>query len=163
MSYRPVGFLGSNGNGALAFEVIMNGERASYPTMAAALDVASRSASGSTTGATVVSPPGSENVMAHIDPQGRSRMVFAERQDEYDQTVQALDETAQEIGVQVQRAAEAAAPVIEDIQVQAQATPIPILALGAGAIVGGLVTKGNVLGFLGGAAAGYFLDKAIRR
>jgi len=170
--------LGQNGGGSLSFEVVIAGERQTYPTMAQALDVATMSANRSGAPAAVVSPPGSDNVMVQVGPDGRSRMLFAERQDEYDRMAQALDETAQEIGAQVQQAAETAAPHIEraaeavaeeaqasarDIHAQAQATPIPVLALGAGALLGGFLTKGKLLGFLGGAVAGYFLDKAVRR
>lgn len=154
MSYRG---LGQNGNGAaVSFEVVIEGERQSYPSMAQALDVAAMSARGAAAPATVVSPPGSDNVMAQIGPAGESRMVFAERQNEYDQIVQELDETAQEIGAQLQQEARA-------VQAQTATTPTPILALGIGAIVGGLLTRGRVLGFVGGATAGYFLDKAIRQ
>lgn len=150
MSYKQS--LGQNGS--VEFEVIIGGERAIYSTMAEAMDVASMSARLAHTNATVISPPGSENVMVQVGPEGEARAVFAERQDEYDQAIQALDETAQQIG----REAEAAA---RDVAAKAQQTPRAILAVGGGAIAGALLTKGGLLGTIGGGVAGYFIDKAI--
>jgi hypothetical protein len=137
------------------YEVVIGDERGTYGSMAEAMDVASMSARRAGAPATVVSPPGSDNVMVQVDNEGSARAIFAERRDDYDRAIAALDETAQEIG----RQAEAAA---RDIAAKSAQTPRAILGLGIGAVAGALLTEGGLLGTVGGGVAGYFVGRAIR-
>ena len=100
MSYhRP---LGANGNGEeeIFYELVVEGQPRdtlanTYETMSAAMDammIASRQGKN----VTVVSPPGSDNVMLQVGPHGRVRQVFVEDRSQAEALIREMDAAAVE-------------------------------------------------------------------